>query len=49
MQLNPDTLEPVSATIIEGGQIGGGLYADGRFFIPQGDENPRIVVMDPAD
>ncbi len=49
MELDPDTLDPVSATIIEGGETGGGLYVDGRFYIAQGEVDPRIVVMHPAD
>ena len=49
MELDPVTLEPRSATIIEGGGSDFGLYGDGRFFIPQGDPDPRIVVLEPAD
>jgi hypothetical protein len=49
VELDPVTLEPRSATTIEGGGTGGGLFADGRFYIPQGDPNPQIVVVDPAD
>lgn len=49
MELDPETLEPRSATSIEGGETGSGLYVDGRFYIPQGDPDPQIVVFDPAD
>ena len=49
MELDPETLQPRSVTMIEGGEISGGLYVDGRFYIAQGDPDPQIVVMDPAD
>ena len=49
VELDPVTLEPQSVTMIEGGGTGAGLFADGRFYIAQGDPDPQIVVIDPAD
>ncbi|MDQ2674723.1 MAG: PQQ-binding-like beta-propeller repeat protein [Chloroflexota bacterium] len=48
MELDPVTLEPRSVTMIEGGGIGTGLYANGRFYVAQGDSDPQIVVVDPS-
>ena len=49
MELDPVTLAPRSATMIEGGGIGSGIFADGLFYIAQGDPDPEIVVIDPAN
>ncbi len=48
MEVDPVSLEPLSATTVEGGGIGRGLYGDGLFYIAQGDPDPQIVVFDPA-
>ena len=49
MELDPETLQPRSATLIEGGETAIGLFGDGRFYVAQGETDPRIVVIAPAD
>ena len=48
MELDPETLQPRSATMIEGGETAIGLFGDGLFYVAQGETNPRIVVIDPS-
>lgn len=49
MELDPVTLQPRSATVIEGGETAIGLFGDGRFYVAQGEGDPRIVVIEPAE
>jgi len=48
MELDPETLQPRSATIIEGGETAIGLFGEGLFYVAQGETNPQIVVVDPS-
>lgn len=48
MELDPETLQPRSATVIAGGETAIGLFGEGLFYVAQGETNPRIVVIDPS-
>lgn len=49
MELDPATLQPRSALVLEGGETAFGVFAGGRLYIAQGEGEVRIVVFDPVD
>ena len=49
MELDPETLQPRSASTIDGGETSIGVFAAGRFYVAQGEADPQIVVLDPHD